>query len=148
MKKIFLIILVTSLSLNSFATHYVQKGNVDEAKSNYFIYKERVFKMPKIEVKPFYDFYGDCSGLKQAESGLEKTGKAEYTGASGTVHNIAKIFSTYERRAMAMGDSDYSFNSHHDTDVFVVFTKEGKDFTINIYTGSDAITAKEAASKK
>ena len=59
-----------------------------------------------------------------------------------------ELFSVYEKRALAMGDRDYTFSSSHDADVFVVFSKKGNDYTINIYTGDDALVAKKAAAKK
>ncbi len=145
MKKILLFIILVSFSFNSFAAHYVQKGNVDKAKSTYLVYKGSVFTMPKADLKPTYDFYGD---VKQAENDLVKTNQSEYLSASGKTHDLIELFKTYEARAFSMGEHSYSFNSNHDTDVFVMFSKTAKDFTINIYTGQDAIKAMLAASSE
>lgn len=137
MKTIILSLFALTLSTTIYATHYQQKGNVADEQSKYIINDAMLMKAPLMHPKPFYEFYSDCSSLKNEESGLVKTGLAEYRGASGRYHKIADLFKTYENRAKRSGAM--KIKSQHDDDVVCVLSSNGTEYTIDIYTGQDAI---------
>lgn len=137
MKALILSLTALIFSTVAFATHYQQKGKVGEEKSLYIVNDGMLMKAPMLHAKPFYEFYSDCSGLKNKESGLIKTGLSEYQGQSGRIHEIADLFATYERRANR-GGGELAIESTHDKDVVCILNSTGTTYTIDIYTGKDA----------
>lgn len=137
MKAFVLSFLMVVFSAQLFAAHYQQKGNSAEKQSLYIIKSATLMKTPSASPKGYYEFYSDCSGLKEAENGLQKNGLDKYVGASGRVFQIAELFAKYERRVNG-GHGNMNFKSQEDADVICIVNKMGDQFTIDIYTGQEA----------
>ncbi len=146
MKRILILAIITTFGIQAFAGHYNQQGNIDSKESTFKVTDSRlstVIELPKL----YYEFESDCSGLVSKDNAYKKANCNEYIGASGRTHKMSDIFLTYERRILAMGNGDFSVNANHDADVFVMVRKKGKDYTIDIYTGKDALSKKEELKK-
>ena len=137
MKTLVFTFLALAISTQLFATHYHQNGNTSESRSLYYVQDGVLMKATIQAPKGYYEFYSDCSGLKNEESGLTKTGLSEYLSESGKTHKIADLFRTYENRAK-LSREDVNITSQHDSDVICVLKKTGEKFTVDIYTGKDA----------
>jgi len=133
MKKILISFCFLIASMNNYAGVFTLNGNV-QSEDNKLTISE------------------PCTYTLQAESShkietldiLKISSCNEFIGASGRSHTISDMFATYSNRALSMGDGTFSFVSNHDADVFVLFDKKGATYTVEIYTGEDALVKKKA----
>lgn len=144
MKRGIIVLVLVILSGQLFADHYQQKGNIDKETSLFTIKETK----PSIQNGKTSNTSSITLAGQAIKEYFETNSINDYLGASGRTHKISDLFSTYQRRALSMGENSHSFVSDHDTDVMVVFTKKGKDYTVDIYTGEDALKQKAELNKK
>ncbi len=138
--------MLATLCTQVFGGHYQQQGNINEEVSSFKVKDSRlasILEMPN----PYYEFKSDRNTLAKEDNAYKKANCNEYVGASGRTHQISKIFETYQKRILSIGDRDFAVNANHDADVFVVVNKEGANYTIDIYTGADAAVQKKVLKK-